>query len=131
MVTWQGPSVTDAEEKSRVVSDTRTPQKGRTLNEARALIELSFGNFMGSKVVVSAQQHLIRLHKEIEKLKDESAPEALLNSLNKQSTKSEIREFVSLSKRVLVGSLACELCVWSFQYESNFAWKVILVFNVW
>lgn len=102
MVTWQGPSVTDAEEKSRAVSDTRTPQKGRTLSEARALIELSFGNFMGSKVMVSAQQHLVRLHKEIEKLKEETAPEALLNTLNKQFTKSELREFVSLSKRVLV-----------------------------
>ncbi|KAK7848101.1 dexh-box atp-dependent rna helicase dexh15 chloroplastic [Quercus suber] len=43
-------------------------QEGRTLEEARKLVEQSFGNYVGSNVMLAAKEELTRIEKEIEML---------------------------------------------------------------
>lgn len=80
----------------------------RTLDEARALVEQSFGNFVGNDVLTSAQQNLTNLHEEIERLQAENTSAGFFSSLAKELTKKQLQEYVALSKRVAV-SFSCIL----------------------
>ncbi|CAH9095334.1 unnamed protein product, partial [Cuscuta europaea] len=55
----------------------KTSRGGRTLEEAKKLIEQSFGNYVGSNVMVAAKDELSRIGKEIEILSSEISDEAI------------------------------------------------------
>lgn len=74
----------------------------RTLDETRALVEQSFGNFVGSDVLTSAQQNLTSMHEEIDRLQAENTSEGFFSSLAKELTKKQLQEYVTLSKIVAV-----------------------------
>ncbi|CAH9146624.1 unnamed protein product [Cuscuta epithymum] len=57
--------------------ELKTSRGGRTLEEARKLIEQSFGNYVGSNVMVAAKEELSRIEKEIEILTSEISDEAI------------------------------------------------------
>jgi len=77
---------------------------GRSLDEARALIEKSFGNYVGSEVMVAAKQQLSRLQKDIEHLEIECAVDG--DSLEGRLTPGEIQEFLYLKERSKVSSFS-------------------------
>lgn len=77
-------------------------RRARTLAETRALVEQSFGNFVGSDVLVSAQQHLTTLRQEIERLQAENTSEGFFSSLVKELNRKQLQEYVTLSKKVAV-----------------------------
>ncbi|KAG0628562.1 hypothetical protein M758_1G035800 [Ceratodon purpureus] len=95
-----GPRVANRAEKSDDERDTRLTRRARTLDETRALVEQSFGNFIGSDILVSAQQHLTSLRQEIDRLQAENTSEGFFSTLSKELNKKQLQEYVTLSKKV-------------------------------
>ncbi|KAK8579455.1 hypothetical protein V6N13_142666 [Hibiscus sabdariffa] len=62
---------------SSELDETNTLQAGRTLEEARKLVEQSFGNYLGSNVMLAAKEELATIHKEIETLTYEISDDAI------------------------------------------------------
>jgi hypothetical protein len=79
----------------------------RSLDEARALIEKSFGNYVGSEVMVAAKQQLARLQQDIERLENECAKDD--EGLEGRLTRGELQEYLSLKERSKVAFLNCNL----------------------
>lgn len=82
-------------------------RKGRSLDEARALIEQSFGNYVGSEVMVAAKQQLARLQNESQRLEAETTDAGKFDTLESRLTREELHEFVTLKEQVKVGSFQC------------------------
>ncbi|CAK9308574.1 unnamed protein product [Citrullus colocynthis] len=59
------------------MDETKAFQAGRTLEEARKLVEQSFGNYVGSNVMLAAKEELVKIEKEIEMLNLEITDEAI------------------------------------------------------
>ncbi|CAK9235184.1 unnamed protein product [Sphagnum troendelagicum] len=74
-------------------------RRGRTLEEARALIEQSFGNYVGSEVMVAARQKVAQLQQEIARLEKETTKDSA-NSLESRLTKDELQEYTMLKEGV-------------------------------
>jgi metal-responsive CopG/Arc/MetJ family transcriptional regulator len=74
-------------------------RRGRTLEEARALIEQSFGNYVGSEVMVAARQKVAQLQEEIARLEKETTKDSA-NSLESRLTKDELQEYTMLKEGV-------------------------------
>nr|PNR55603.1 hypothetical protein PHYPA_006500 [Physcomitrium patens] len=69
---------------------------GRSLDEARALIEKSFGNYVGSEVMVAAKQQLARLQKDIEYLEKDYTVD---DDLESRLTRDELQEYLDLKEK--------------------------------
>uniref|UniRef100_A0A7I4APM1 Uncharacterized protein n=1 Tax=Physcomitrium patens TaxID=3218 RepID=A0A7I4APM1_PHYPA len=95
-----GPRVAILEEKSHNDERVRMTRRPRSLEEVNALVDQSFGNFVGSDVLVSAQQHLTSLRQEIERLQAEITSEGFFSCLAKELNKKQLQEYTALSKRV-------------------------------
>ncbi|MCO5576162.1 hypothetical protein L7F22_029970 [Adiantum nelumboides] len=78
-------------------ADGKVLRQGRTLEEARALIERSFGNYVGNEVKARALQEISRFEARITHLKEEEIPD--VRSL---LTAEEIDEYMSLKKDLKV-----------------------------
>lgn len=94
-------------------------RKGRTLDEARALIEQSFGNYVGSEVMVAAKQQLARLQFESERLEKESTEDDAMKSLTSRLTRTELSEYISFKSRVKVIHLSQALYFKSYASLSS------------
>ncbi|KAF7850403.1 hypothetical protein BT93_L5536 [Corymbia citriodora subsp. variegata] len=57
--------------------EVKISRAGRTLEEARKLVEQSFGNYVGSNVMLAAKEELSKIDKEIEMLTSEITDEAI------------------------------------------------------
>ncbi|KAI3729078.1 hypothetical protein L6452_17725 [Arctium lappa] len=85
---------------------TEVSRVGRTLEEARKLVEQSFGNYVGSNVMVAAQEELNKIQNEIEILTSEISDEAIdkksKNILSKSAHKemADLQEELRAQKRV-------------------------------
>ncbi|KAL8161564.1 hypothetical protein V2J09_013053 [Rumex salicifolius] len=55
----------------------KVSQTGRTLEEARKLVEKSFGNYLGSNVMLASKEELDRIQREIVKLTSEITDDAI------------------------------------------------------
>nr|GMC88082.1 DExH-box ATP-dependent RNA helicase DExH15 chloroplastic isoform X1 [Ipomoea batatas] len=73
---------------------------GRTLEEARKLIEQSFGNYVGSNVMVAAKEELARIEKEIEMLTSEISDEAIDRKIQKLLSQSAYQEISNLQEEL-------------------------------
>ncbi|KAG0629390.1 hypothetical protein M758_1G100000 [Ceratodon purpureus] len=69
----------------------------RSLDEARALVEKSFGNYVGSEVMVDAKQQLARLYKDIEYLGKECARDD--DVLEGRLTRGELQEYLAIKEK--------------------------------
>ncbi len=87
-----------------IKSDGSIIRRGRTLEEARALIEQSFGNYVGSEVMVAARQKVAQLQQEIARLEKETTKDSA-NSLESRLTKDELQEYTMLKEGVQVSLL--------------------------
>ncbi|PKU79842.1 DEAD-box ATP-dependent RNA helicase ISE2, chloroplastic [Dendrobium catenatum] len=104
-----GEKVTRMSSKS---ANLKTSSSGRTLEEARKLVEQSFGNYVGSNVMLAAKEELIRIRKEIELLSKEVTDEAIDRKCQEQLLEAEYAEILYLQEE-LRGILA--------MYESRHA----------
>lgn len=75
-------------------SDGKLLRKGRTLEEARALIEQSFGNYIIKEVKVEALEEIRRLDAEITHLQSEE-----IADIQSILSDKEIQEFMVLKEK--------------------------------
>lgn len=86
--------------RSTGLDEIKVTRAGRTLEEARKLIEQSFGNYVGSNVMLAAKEELARIEKEIETLTSEVSEEAIDRKSQKLLTPSAYQENAKLQKEL-------------------------------
>lgn len=77
-------------------------EAGRTLEEARKLVEQSFGNYVGSNVMQAAKEELIRIQNEIEMLTSEISDEAIDKNSRKVLSEVTYKEIADLQEELRV-----------------------------
>ncbi|MBA0596484.1 DExH-box ATP-dependent RNA helicase DExH15 chloroplastic [Gossypium raimondii] len=80
--------------------ETNTLQARRTLEEARKLVEQSFGNYLGSNVMLAAKEELAKIQKEIEALTYEISDEAIDRKSQKLLTEVAYKEIADLQEEL-------------------------------
>lgn len=81
-------------------ADIRVSQAGRTLEEARKLVEQSFGNYLGSNVMLASKEELGRVQKEIEFLTAEVSDDAFDRKIRKLLSESAYQEIAALQEEL-------------------------------
>lgn len=99
----QGAKVTRNSTESNVSNFT---QAGRTLEEARKLVEQSFGNYVGSNVMLAAKDELARIETEIQMLASEITDEAINKKSQKMLSRSSYKEIADLQEELRVSIVA-------------------------
>ncbi|XP_027359744.1 DExH-box ATP-dependent RNA helicase DExH15 chloroplastic isoform X1 [Abrus precatorius] len=79
-------------------SDDTRPSTGRTLEEARKLVEQSFGNYVSSNVMLAAKEELNKIEKEIELLMLEISDEAIDRKSRKALSQRQYKEIAELQE---------------------------------
>ncbi|KAL2904206.1 DExH-box ATP-dependent RNA helicase DExH15 chloroplastic [Bienertia sinuspersici] len=87
--------------RSNEADGIRISQTGRTLEEARKLVEQSFGNYLGSNVMLASKEELGRVRKEIELLTAEVSDDAFDKKIRKLLSESAYKEIASLQEELV------------------------------
>lgn len=82
--------------------DLKVLRAGRTLEEARKLVEQSFGNYVVSKVMLDAQNELTKVEKEIELLSSEVTDDAIDKKIQKRLPDLAYNEIANLLEELRV-----------------------------
>lgn len=80
----------------------KVPQAGRTLEEARKLVEQSFGNYVGSNVMLAAKEELSRIENEIDMLSAEVSEEAIERKSRNILSERAYKEMTDLQEELKV-----------------------------
>lgn len=86
--------------RSSASEDTKALQTGRTLEEARKLVEQSFGNYVSSNVMLAAREELTKIKKEIEMLTLELTDEAIDKKSKKLLSEAAYKEIIDLQEKL-------------------------------
>ncbi|KMT07198.1 hypothetical protein BVRB_6g155210 [Beta vulgaris subsp. vulgaris] len=86
--------------RSNEADGIRISQAGRTLEEARKLVEQSFGNYLGSNVMLASKEELNRIQKEIELLFAEVSEDAFDRKIRKLLPESAYQEISGLQEEL-------------------------------
>ncbi|KAA8529503.1 hypothetical protein F0562_033698 [Nyssa sinensis] len=86
--------------RSNESDDLKVPQAGRNLEEARKLVEQSFGNYVGSNVMLAAKEELTKLQNEIEMLTSEVSDEAIDRKSRKLLSEMAYKEIADLQEEL-------------------------------
>ncbi|XP_058112110.1 DExH-box ATP-dependent RNA helicase DExH15 chloroplastic [Magnolia sinica] len=86
--------------RTKEADDVKTFQAGRTLEEARKLIEQSFGNYVGSNVMLIAKEELSKIEREIEFLTSEASEDAIDRKCREQLSEEAYREIFDLQQEL-------------------------------
>ncbi|CAM6115193.1 unnamed protein product [Calypogeia fissa] len=73
---------------------------GRTLDDAKDLIEQSFGNYVGSEVMHAARRQVAKLEDEVERHVQKTQAESSSMVLEQRLTKTELKEYLDLKELV-------------------------------
>lgn len=99
----QGAKVTRG---SKETNDIQTFQAGRTLEEARKLVEQSFGNYVGSNVMLAAKEEITKIEHEIEFLVSEVDEAAIDRKCREQLSEMAYKEIFDLQEELRVSVLS-------------------------
>jgi len=88
-----------------------TSHSGRTLEEARKLVEQSFGNYVGSNVMLAAKKELTKIQHEIGSLSLEVGDDAVDRKCREQLSEAEYDEISNLQEELRVNALLLVLFV--------------------
>lgn len=91
-----GAKVTHSSE----IDETKAFLAGRTLEEARKLVEQSFGNYVGSNVMLAAKEELVKIEKEIKMLNLEITEEAIDRKSRKFLSEVAYNEIAELQEEL-------------------------------
>ncbi|KAG5522334.1 hypothetical protein RHGRI_034500 [Rhododendron griersonianum] len=78
----------------------KVSQPGRTLEEARKLVEQTFGNYVGSNVMLAAKEELSKIQNEIERLSLEISDEAIDRKSQKLLPERAYKEIADFQKEL-------------------------------
>ncbi|CAA7409772.1 unnamed protein product [Spirodela intermedia] len=107
-------------------SEVRTLSSGRTLDEARKLIEKSFGNYVGSNVMISAKEELGKIQQEIEFLSSEVSDASIDRKCRDQLSETEYSEISSLQEELRVEKKVRAELRRRMELERMIGWKPVL-----
>ncbi|KAL2628546.1 hypothetical protein R1flu_013232 [Riccia fluitans] len=82
------------------IEEPKTVTFGRTMSQARELIEQSFGNYVGSEVMVAAKKQLAKLEQEVERLVQKTQAVDGTQTLESRLTKTEMQTYLSFKEAV-------------------------------
>ncbi|CAL5019494.1 unnamed protein product [Urochloa decumbens] len=80
--------------------DLKVKRSGRTLEEARKLVEQSFGNYVGSNVMVAAKEEIERIQQEIQHLSSEITDESIDRKCREELSEEDYAEISLLQKKL-------------------------------
>ncbi|KAL5552980.1 hypothetical protein UlMin_040381 [Ulmus minor] len=86
--------------RSNVSEDMKSAQMGRTLEEARKLIEQSFGNYVSSNVMLASREELTKIKREIETLTLEISDDAIDKKSRKILSGAAYKEITNLQEEL-------------------------------
>ncbi|XVF02347.1 hypothetical protein REPUB_Repub04eG0167700 [Reevesia pubescens] len=86
--------------RSNESDETNALQARRTLEEARKLVEQSFGNYLGSNVMLAAKEELAKIQKEIEALTYEISDDAIDRKSRKLLSEVAYKEIADLQEEL-------------------------------
>ncbi|KFK41424.1 hypothetical protein AALP_AA2G129100 [Arabis alpina] len=86
--------------KSSGTDDGKVLQAGRSLEEAKKLVEKSFGNYVSSNVLVAAKEELAEIDKKVEILTAEISDEAIDKKSRKLLSAKEYKEITALQEEL-------------------------------
>ncbi|PUZ77512.1 hypothetical protein GQ55_1G377800 [Panicum hallii var. hallii] len=92
-----GSKVTHNQKES---DDLKVKRSGRTLEEARKLVEQSFGNYVGSNVMVAAKEEIERIQQEIQYLSSEITDESIDRKCREDLSEEDYADISLLQKRL-------------------------------
>lgn len=87
--------------------DLKVLQAGRTLEEARKLVEQSFGNYVSSNVIVAAKEELTKVEQEIEVLTSEVTDDSIDRKSRKLLSTMAYNEIANLQEELRVLHCLC------------------------
>ncbi|KAK4376775.1 hypothetical protein RND71_003071 [Anisodus tanguticus] len=118
--------------RSSELDEIKVTRAGRTLEEARKLIEQSFGNYVGSIVMLAAKEELARIEREIETLTSEISEEAIDRKSQKLLTQPAYQEIAELQEELrFLEARVIEKGSYSLSvFSSGILWKSNLVFSI-
>ena len=82
--------------------DLKVLQAGRTLEEARKLVEQSFGNYVSSNVMLAAKEELTKVEQEIQALSSEVTGDAIDRKSQKMLSAMAYNEIANLQEELRV-----------------------------
>lgn len=80
--------------------DMKALQAGRSLEEARKLVEQSFGNYVGSNVMLAAKDELCKIQKEIDVLTSEISDDAIDRKSRRLLSEAAYKEMANLQEEL-------------------------------
>lgn len=80
--------------------EVKISRAGRTLEEARKLVERSFGNYVGSNVMLAAKEELSKIDKEIEILTSEITDDAIDRKARSTLSNAAYKEIADLQEEL-------------------------------
>ncbi|XP_029118558.1 DExH-box ATP-dependent RNA helicase DExH15 chloroplastic isoform X2 [Elaeis guineensis] len=99
---------------------------GRTLEEARKLVEQSFGNYVGNNVMLAAKEELKKIKKEIELLSSEISDDAVDRKCQEQLSMMEYAEISNLQEELRAEKRLRTELRRKMELKRMAAWKPIL-----
>ncbi|KAJ6719543.1 ATP-DEPENDENT RNA AND DNA HELICASE [Salix purpurea] len=86
--------------RSNESDEMKVLKAGRTLKEARKLVEKSFGTYIGSNVMLASKEELARIQKEIEMLTSETSDDAIDRKSRKILSDGAYKEIAILQEQL-------------------------------
>ncbi|KAH7688601.1 RNA helicase protein [Dioscorea alata] len=105
---------------------SKTVQSGRTLEEARKLVEQSFGNYVGSNVMLAAKEELTKINQEIELLSLEVSEDAIDRKCQEQLSEAEYAEISDLQEELRREKRVRTELRREMEFKRMVAWKPLL-----
>lgn len=86
--------------RSQELNDMKVLQAGRSFEEAKKLVEQSFGNYVGSSVMIAAKEELTKIQNEIEFLSLEVSEDAIDRKSRKLLSEKAYKEIADLQEEL-------------------------------
>ncbi|KAJ3694882.1 hypothetical protein LUZ60_000259 [Juncus effusus] len=112
--------------KSKDPDGVKSSHSGRTLEEAKKLIEKSFGNYVGSNVIVANQEELKKIKQDIELLSLEITDEAIHRKCEERMSKEEFSKIAALREELREEKKLKNELRNQMEMKRTKAWKLLL-----
>lgn len=106
--------------------DMKALHAGRSLEEARKIVEQSFGNYVGSNVMIAAKEELTKIEHEIELLSLEVSDDAIDRKCHEELSEAEYAEISNLQEELRTEKRLRTELRRKMELARMAAWKLLL-----
>ncbi|PKA63064.1 DEAD-box ATP-dependent RNA helicase ISE2, chloroplastic [Apostasia shenzhenica] len=111
---------------TRKADKSKAYSAGRTLEEARKLVEQSFGNYVGSNVMLTAKEELGKIRNEVHLLSQQVTDDALHRKCQEQLLEAEYTEISSIQEELRAEKRLRTELRQQMELQRMAAWKSLL-----